>query len=303
MAANRDVLKQLADWIDPYRVTDGARFRLKKIDPADTRSLKSADKPEAARRLVTGVQWLAAQQEKLYAQDRRSLLLIFQAMDAAGKDSTIKHVMTGVNPQGVQVFAFKQPSSEELDHDWMWRCYRHFPERGRIGIFNRSYYEEVLVVRVHREILRTQKLPPECIGKNIFEQRLRDIAAFEDYLVRNGTSVLKFFLYVSRKEQKKRFLERLDEPSKNWKFAAADVRERAHWSEYMQAYEDAIRVTATKRAPWFVVPADNKWFTRLVVVGAVVEALEKMKLRFPTIDESQRDQLAKSRELLLAEKS
>jgi PPK2 family polyphosphate:nucleotide phosphotransferase len=303
MAANRDVLKQLADWIDPYRVTDGRKFRLKKIDPADTRRLKSADKPEAARRLTIGVQWLAAQQEKLYAQDRRSLLLIFQAMDAAGKDSTIKHVMTGVNPQGVQVFAFKQPSSEELDHDWMWRCYRHLPERGRIGIFNRSYYEEVLVVRVHREILRAQKLPPECIGKDIFEQRLRDIAAFEDYLVRNGTSVLKFFLYVSRKEQKQRFLERLDEPAKNWKFAAADVRERAHWGEYMQAYEDAIRATATKRAPWFVVPADNKWFTRLVVVGAVVEALERMKLKFPLIDDSQRAELARSRELLLSEKS
>ena len=303
MGANRDVLKQLANWIDPYRVIDGRKFRLKKIDPADTRGLKSADKPEAARRLTIGVQWLAAQQEKLYAQDRRSLLLIFQAMDAAGKDSTIKHVMTGVNPQGVQVFTFKQPSSEELDHDWMWRCYRHFPERGRIGIFNRSYYEEVLVVRVHREILRAQKLPPECIGKDIFEQRLRDIAAFEDYLVRNGTSVLKFFLYVSRKEQKQRFLERLDEPAKNWKFAAADVRERAHWGEYMQAYEDAIRATATKRAPWFVVPADNKWFTRLVVVGAVVEALEKMKLRFPVIDDSQRTELARSRELLLSEKS
>ncbi len=225
MATNREKLKQVAGWIEPYRVTDGAKFRLKKIDPSDTRGLK-ADKKEAAERLSTGVQWLAAEQDKLYAQDRRSLLLIFQAMDAAGKDSTIKHVMTGVNPQGVQVVAFKQPSPEELDHDWMWRCYRHLPERGRIGIFNRSYYEEVLVVRVHQEILRAQKLPPECVGKNIFDQRLRDIAAIEDYLVRNGTSVLKFFLHVSRKEQKKRFLERLDEPSKNWKFSAADVKER-----------------------------------------------------------------------------
>ena len=302
MPSNREILKQLADWVDPYRVTNGGKFRLKKIDPADTRGLKSEDKPEAARRLVTGVQWLSAEQEKLYAQDRRSLLLIFQAMDAAGKDSTIKHVMTGVNPQGVQVVAFKQPSSEELDHDWMWRCYRHLPERGRIGIFNRSYYEEVLVVRVHREILRAQKLPPECVGKDIFEQRLRDIAVFEDYLVRNGTAVLKFFLHVSRGEQKKRFLERLDEPSKNWKFAAADVKERAHWDEYMSAYEEAIRATATKRAPWFVVPADNKWFTRLVVVGAVVEALEKMKLQFPTIDDSKRSELAKSREMLLSER-
>ena len=301
MPTDRDKLKQLAGWIDPYRVTHGAKFRLKKIDPSDTRGLK-AEKGEAAARLRTGVQWLAAEQDKLFAQDRRSLLLIFQAMDAAGKDSTIKHVMTGVNPQGVQVVAFKQPSSEELDHDWMWRCYRHFPERGRIGIFNRSYYEEVLVVRVHQQILRAQKLPPECVRKDIFDQRLRDVAAVEDYLVRNGTSVLKFFLHVSRKEQKKRFLERLDEPSKNWKFAAADVKERAHWAEYMDAYEDAIRATATPAAPWFVVPADSKWFTRLVVVGAVVEALEKMKLKYPTIDPAQRAELDRSRELLLSER-
>ena len=301
MPANRDKLKQLAGWIDPYRVTDGAKFRLKKIDPSDTRGLK-ADKGEAAQRLSAGVQWLVGEQDKLYAQDRRSLLVIFQAMDAAGKDSTIKHVMSGVNPQGVQVVSFKQPSPEELDHDWMWRCYRHLPERGRIGIFNRSYYEEVLVVRVHQEILRAQKLPPECIGKNIFDQRLRDIAAIEDYLARNGTSVLKFFLHVSRKEQKKRFLERLDEPSKNWKFSAADVKERAHWNEYMHAYEAAIRATATPRAPWFVVPADNKWFTRLVVVGAIVEALEKMQLKYPTINETQRAELARARALLLNER-
>ncbi|HVG03522.1 MAG TPA: polyphosphate kinase 2 family protein [Burkholderiaceae bacterium] len=301
MASNKENLKQVAGWIDPYRVTDGSKFRLKKIDPADTRGLK-ADKKEAAERLSTGVQWLAAEQDKLYAQDRRSLLLIFQAMDAAGKDSTIKHVMTGVNPQGVHVTSFKQPSSEELDHDWMWRCYRHLPERGRIGIFNRSYYEEVLVVRVHQQILRAQKLPPELVGKNIFDQRLRDIAAIEDYLVRNGTSVLKIFLHVSRKEQKKRFLERLDEPSKNWKFAAADVKERAHWNEYMDAYEAAIRAKATPRAPWFVVPADSKWFARLVVVGAIVEALEKMQLEYPEIDATQRAELERSRELLLTEK-
>lgn len=304
MPARKEMLKQLAQWIDPYRVTNGAKFRLKKIDPGDTRGLKGdGAKSEAARRLATGVQWLAAEQDKLYAQDRRSLLLIFQAMDAAGKDSTIKHVMTGVNPQGVQVMAFKQPSNEELDHDWMWRCYRHLPERGRIGIFNRSYYEEVLVVRVHQDILRAQKLPPDCIGKNIFDQRLSDIAAFEDYLVRNGTSVLKFFLYVSRNEQKKRFLERLDKPEKNWKFGAADVKERAHWKAYMEAYEQAIQATATERAPWFVVPADAKWFTRLVVVGAIVEALERMQLKYPTIDATQRAELAKSRELLLSERS
>ncbi len=301
MATNREKLKQVADWIHPYRVTDGSKFRLKKIDPSDTGGLK-ADKTEAAARLTTGVQWLAAEQDKLYAQDRRSLLLIFQAMDAAGKDSTIKYVMTGVNPVGVHVVTFKQPSSEELDHDWMWRCYRNLPERGRIGIFNRSYYEEVLIVRVHEEILRAQKLPPECIGKNVFDQRLRDIAAFEDFLGRNGTTVLKFFLHVSRKEQKKRFLERLDEPSKNWKFAAADLKERSHWNEYMDAYEAAIRATATPRAPWFVVPADSKWFTRLVVVGAIVEALEKMQLKYPTLDETQRAELQRSRKLLLSEK-
>ncbi len=302
MPANQKILKELADWIDPYRVSDGKKFRLKNIDPADTRGLKSDSKAEAARRLSTGVQWLAAEQDKLYAQDRHSLLLIFQAMDAAGKDSTIKHVMTGVSPQGVQVVSFKQPSSEELDHDWMWRCYRQLPERGRIGIFNRSYYEEVLIVRVHKEILRAQKLPPEYVGKNIFDQRLADIASMEDYLVRNGTSVLKFFLHVSRKEQKKRFLERLDEPQKNWKFAAADVKERGYWNDYMAAYEEAIRATATKRAPWFVVPADNKWFTRLVVVGAIVEALEKMQLQYPPIDEAKRAELAASRKLLLSEK-
>jgi PPK2 family polyphosphate:nucleotide phosphotransferase len=299
MTTNRQKLKQVADWIDPYRVTNGAKFRLKKIDPSDTGGLKP-DKSEAAERLSSGVQWLAAEQDKLYAQDRRSLLLVFQAMDAAGKDSTIKHVMSGVNPLGVQVASFKQPSPEELDHDWMWRCYRHVPERGRIGIFNRSYYEEVLVVRVHQEILRAQKLPPECIGKDIFDQRLRDIAAMEDYLVRNGTSVLKFFLHVSRKEQKKRFLERLDEPAKNWKFSAADVKERAHWNEYMNAYEAAVRATATRDAPWFVVPADNKWFTRLVVVGAIVEALEKMQLKYP-VHQTQRAELERARELLLKE--
>ena len=301
MPGRRDRLKQLADWVDRYRVTDGSKFRLKQIDPADTHGLK-ADKREAAERLSAGVEWLAAEQDKLYAQDQRSLLLIFQAMDAAGKDSTIKHVMSGVNPQGVQVVAFKQPSAEELDHDWMWRCYRHLPERGRIGIFNRSYYEEVLVVRVHQEILRAQKLPPECIGADVFDRRLRDMAAFEDYWVRNGTSVLKFFLHVSRKEQKKRFLERLDEPSKNWKFSAADVKEGSHWNEYMAAYEAAVRATATPRAPWFVVPADSKWFTRLVVVGAIVEALEKMRLEYPKIDTAKRAELARARKLLLVDK-
>ena len=297
---DRQMLKQLAAWVDSFRVTDGARFRLKRVNPADTGGLGAGSRRQATQRLADGVRWLAAEQDKLYAQDRRSLLLIFQAMDAAGKDGTIKHVMSGVNPQGCQVVSFKQPSAEELDHDWMWRCWRHLPERGRIGIFNRSYYEEVLVVRVHPELLNAQKLPPECVSKKIFGQRLRDIARFEDYLTRNGTTVLKFFLHVSKDEQKKRFLERLDEPEKNWKFAAGDVRERAHWDDYMEAYEDAIRATATPESPWFVVPADNKWFTRLVVAGAVVEALEKMDLGYPVITAAQRAELASAREALLA---
>jgi PPK2 family polyphosphate:nucleotide phosphotransferase len=298
---DRQMLQQLAAWVDPYRVTDGAKFRLKRIDPADTGGLKSESKRQAAQRLADGVRWLAAEQEKLYAQDRHSLLLIFQAMDAAGKDSTIKHVLSGVNPQGCQVVAFKQPSAEELDHDWMWRCWKELPERGRIGIFNRSYFEEVLVVRVHPELLNAQKLPAGTITKKIFRERLRDIAHFEDFLHRNGTTVLKFFLHVSKDEQKKRFLERLDEPEKNWKFAAGDIKERAHWDAYMEAYEDAIRATATKDSPWFVVPADNKWFTRLVVAGAIVEALEKLDLAYPVMPPTQREELASARKALLAD--
>jgi PPK2 family polyphosphate:nucleotide phosphotransferase len=296
---DRRMLKKVSSWIDPYRVTDGSRFRLKRVDPADTAGLKSESRRQAAQRLADGVRWLAAEQEKLYAQDSRSLLLVFQAMDAAGKDSTIKHVLSGVNPQGCQVVAFKQPSAEELDHDWLWRCWRQLPERGRIGIFNRSYYEEVLVVRVHQELLQAQKLPAERVNRKIFRDRLRDIAHFEDYLTRNGTTVIKFFLHVSRDEQKRRFLERLDEPAKNWKFSAGDVKERARWDEYMAAYEDAIRATATRESPWFVVPADNKWFTRLVVAGAIVEALEKMGLSYPVLDSARRTELASVRQALL----
>ncbi len=297
----RDFQKDLRHIVDRYRVNDGDRFRLKRCDPANTHGLSAEDKPRSAALLKGGVERLAELQDQLYAQDRRSLLLVFQAMDAAGKDGTIKHVMSGVNPAGVQVHSFKAPSAEELDHDWMWRAWRVLPERGRIGIFNRSYYEEVLVVRVHREILAAQKLPPECVGKHVFRDRLRDIAHFEEFLARNGTRVLKFFLHVSREEQKKRFLERIDEPEKHWKFAAGDVKERARWDDYMAAYEDAIRATATDASPWFVVPADNKWFTRLVVVGAIVEALEDMKLAYPTIDAAQRTALAQARTMLLAE--
>jgi PPK2 family polyphosphate:nucleotide phosphotransferase len=230
------------------------------------------------------------------------LLLVFQALDAAGKDGTIKHVMSGVNPQGCQVFSFKQPSSEELDHDFMWRCVRNLPERGRIGIFNRSYYEEVLVVRVHPEILERQKLPPVVVGKEIWDERLADIAHFEAYASRQGIKVLKFFLHVSRNEQKKRFLERLDEPEKNWKFSASDVQERKFWSDYMHAFEEAIRATASKHAPWFVVPADNKWFTRLVVAAAIVDAMENLNLAYPKVDAAKRKQLAAARVALSRER-
>ena len=302
MAIDSKSLKQIGKWVDPFRVTNGAKFRLKSIDPGDTLGIGDELKPQAQQSLADGVRWLAEEQDKLYAQDRRSLLLVFQAMDAAGKDGTIKHVMSGVNPQGVQVVSFKQPSAAELDHDWMWRAWCALPERGRIGIFNRSYYEEVLVVRVHESILATQKLPKPLVTKNIFRERLRDIANFEDYLTRNGTTVLKFFLHVSRKEQKKRFLERIEDPEKNWKFAIGDVKERSYWSDYMSAYEDAIRATATRSAPWYVVPADNKWFMRLVVVAAIVEAVENMNLTYPGVSDVQKADLGRARELLMTER-
>jgi PPK2 family polyphosphate:nucleotide phosphotransferase len=302
MAIDSKSLKRIGKWVDPFRVTNGAKFRLKSIDPGDTLGIGDELKPQAQQSLADGVRWLAEEQEKLYAQDRRSLLLVFQAMDAAGKDGTIKHVMSGVNPQGCQVVSFKQPSAEELDHDWMWRAWRALPERGRIGIFNRSYYEEVLVVRVHESILATQKLPKPLMTKNIFRERLRDIANFEDYLTRNGTTVLKFFLHVSRKEQKKRFLERIEDPEKNWKFAIGDVKERSYWNDYMTAYEDAIRATATRSAPWYVVPADNKWFMRLVVVAAIVEAVENMYLSYPQVSDVQKADLGRARELLMTER-
>jgi PPK2 family polyphosphate:nucleotide phosphotransferase len=296
---NRE-FKDLRKVVARYRITDGKKFRLKQCSPGDTQELDAEDKPRSKDLLAQGVGMLAELQDKLYAQDRKSLLLVFQAMDAAGKDGTIKHVMSGVNPAGVQVNSFKAPSAEELDHDYMWRSWRALPERGRIGIFNRSYYEEVLVVRVHREILAAQKLPPALITKDVFKDRLRDIAHFEDYLARNGTQVLKFFLHVSRSEQKKRFLERIEEPAKNWKFSHNDVTERAHWDEYMVAYEDAIRATATEECPWYVVPADNKWFTRLVVVGAIVRALQGMHLAYPEVDSHKQDELQQARTMLMS---
>jgi PPK2 family polyphosphate:nucleotide phosphotransferase len=291
-------LKRIEQLISRYRVTKGRHFRLKDIDPGDTHKLGSEDKDDARQWLSRGTEWLAEEQDKLYAQDRWSVLLVFQAMDAAGKDGTIRHVMSGVNPQGCQVYSFKQPSPEELDHDFLWRYVQCLPERGRIGIFNRSYYEEVLVVRVHEEILARQKLPPELVSKDIWEERLRDIARFEDYLARQGTVVLKFFLHVSRKEQKRRFMERLDRPEKNWKFSAADVQERQHWKAYMEAFEEAIRATATKRAPWYVVPADNKWFTRLVVAAAVVQAIEALDLAYPKLDAAKKKALGAARAAL-----
>jgi PPK2 family polyphosphate:nucleotide phosphotransferase len=297
----KEILDRIRKYVHPFRITKGKGFRLKDFDPGETCGLK-LDKGEAAELLQRGITWLAEEQDMLYAQNRWSLLLVFQALDAAGKDGTIKHVMSGVNPQGCQVFSFKQPSSEELDHDFMWRCVRNLPERGRIGIFNRSYYEEVLVARVHPEILERQKLPPVVVGKEIWDERLADIAHFEAYAARQGIKVLKFFLHVSRNEQKKRFLERLDEPEKNWKFSASDVQERKFWSDYMHAFEEAIRATASKHAPWFVVPADNKWFTRLVVAAAVVDAMENLNLAYPKVDAAKRKQLAAARVALSRER-
>jgi len=298
----REMKKRIGKLVDPYRVTRGKKFRLKDFDPGDTGGLGSDQKPMARDLLGKGIQWLAEEQDKLYAQDRHSLLLLFQAMDAAGKDGTIGHVMSGVNPQGCQVFSFKQPSMEELDHDYLWRCRKRLPERGRIGIFNRSYYEEVLVARVHPELLGRQKLPPGHVTEGIWKERLDDIAGFERYLVRQGTTVLKFFLHISRKEQKRRFLQRLEQPEKNWKFSPVDVGERRYWDDYMAAYEDAIRRTASREAPWYVVPADNKWYTRLVVAAAIVEALWKLDLAYPGIDAARGKEIAEARRSLMREK-
>ena len=278
---------------DKYRVIRGKSFRLKDIDPDDDgpRGLKKV----AGERLAAGIAKLSRAQEKLYAQDQWALLLIFQAMDGAGKDSTIRHVMSGVNPQGVQVYSFKAPSAEELDHDYLWRTNRALPERGRIGIFNRSYYEETLVVRVHPEYLNAQRLPATLVGKNIWKDRFEDINANERYLTRNGIAIRKFFLYVSKEEQRRRFLSRLEEPKKNWKFSERDVEERKLWPEYMKAYEDMIRHTATEHAPWFVIPADHKWFMRLVVSEVIVDALDSLDLHFPKVSPERRIELEAAR--------
>jgi PPK2 family polyphosphate:nucleotide phosphotransferase len=279
-----------------YQVTDGKKFRLQDVDPGDTGTLKS--KAAAKDLLAKGIAKLSELQEKLYAQDTWAVLLILQAMDAAGKDSTIKHVMSGVNPQGCEVTPFKAPSGRELDHDFLWRCTLALPERGRIGIFNRSYYEEVLVVRVRPDLLAAQKLPTELLSERIWKERFDDINAYERYLTRNGVVVRKFFLHVSKEEQKKRFLKRLDEKEKNWKFSIADLRERERWGTYMNAYEKMVQQTATEHAPWYVVPADNKWFTRVVVANAIIETLESLDLQFPKIDSAKRKELAAARAAL-----
>jgi PPK2 family polyphosphate:nucleotide phosphotransferase len=296
-----ELIKRARKFSEPYRVNEGKGFRLKGVDPDDTSHFTAEDKPRAKEALAMGVEALSELQERLYAQDRWAVLLIFQAMDAAGKDGAIRHVMSGVNPQGCQVYSFKAPSSEDLDHDYLWRCQKCLPERGRIGIFNRSYYEEVLVVRVHPEFLQKQNLPPDLVSKEIWKERFKDIRNFERYLVRNGVAVCKFFLHVSKKEQKKRFLERLDNPDKHWKFSNSDTKERAFWDQYMEAYEEMIRETATEQAPWYVVPANNKWFTRVVVAAAIIETMTSLELKFPEVSKDKLKELKTVRETLLHE--
>jgi len=290
------LLKEASRLSRPFCVEQGDKFRLKDYDPAGTNGVKS--KQQAQEILQRGTEALSHMQEKLYAQDRWALLLIFQAMDAAGKDGVIKHVMSGVNPQGCEVHSFKTPSSEELNHDYLWRSNKSIPERGKIGIFNRSYYEEVLVVRVHPEFLNSQRLPGRLVTKQIWTERYEDINAYERYLARNGVVIRKFFLHVSKKEQKKRFLERLDDWRKNWKFSTADLKERGFWKDYKQAYETMLQKTASPHAPWYVVPADNKWFTRLVVSSAIIDALNNLDLAFPAVDKVKKKELEAVRDSL-----
>ena len=294
----KEIIQKSGELAKVFRVSDREDFHLKDIDPGDTLQFTSEDKQRAKEALATGIEALAQLQDMLYAQDRWAVLLIFQALDAAGKDGAIKHVMSGVNPQGCQVFSFKAPTSEDLDHDYLWRCTKCLPERGRIGIFNRSYYEETLVVRVHPELLAKQRLPPELITKDIWKERYQDIRNLERYLAHNGVAICKFFLHVSKKEQKRRFLERIENPEKNWKFSASDSKERDHWDEYMEAYEDMIRYTAKKTAPWYVVPADNKWFTRVIVAAAVIELLGSLDLAYPQVTKAKQEELAAVKEKL-----
>jgi len=289
-------MKKSKHLVRSFQIDRGKHFRLKDHDPAHTAGVHS--KAEAEKLLQEGIAKLAELQDKLYAQDNYALLLVVQAMDAAGKDGVIKHVMSGINPQGCQVYSFKAPSAEELDHDYMWRTMTRMPERGRIGIFNRSYYEEVLVVRVHPELLQAERIPLELVTKDIWKQRFEDINCFERYLTRNGVVIRKFFLNLSKKEQKKRFLARLDEPEKNWKFSAADIKERACWDDYMNAFEEMIQHTATPEAPWYVIPADNKWFSRIAVAQAVIDTLESLNLSYPKVDDAKAKELAVARKLL-----
>jgi PPK2 family polyphosphate:nucleotide phosphotransferase len=294
------LIKVASRLAEPFCITKGEKFRLKDFDPAATTGVKS--KQDAQHILDKRVGVLNHLQEKLYAQDRWAVLIVLQALDAAGKDGVIKHVMSGVNPQGCDVHSFKSPSNEELSHDYLWRAHKCIPERGKIGIFNRSYYEEVLVVRVHPALLGAEKLPGELITKHVWDQRYEDINAFEEYLTRNGILVRKFFLHLSKEEQKKRFLERLDDSKKNWKFSMADITERGYWKDYQEAYEEMIQNTATKHAPWFVVPADNKWFTQMIVASAIIEALDDLDLAFPDVDKAKEKELEGVRASLLAQK-
>ena len=293
-------IKECARLVEPYCVSKGEKFRLKDYDTSDTGEVKSKEQSQKIIDNRAGL--LSNLQEKLYAQDRWAVLLVMQGMDAAGKDGVIKHVMSGVNPQGCNVHAFKAPSTEELNHDYLWRAHRCVPERGMIGIFNRSYFEEVLVVRVHPTLLRAQKLADPLITKRIWEKRYEDITAFENYLRHNGVVIRKFFLHVSKKEQKRRFLERLEDSKKNWKFSMADVKERGYWKDYQEAYEEMIQNTATKHAPWYVVPADNKWYTQLIVASAIISTLDELDLSFPDVDKEKKKELESVRESLLHEK-
>lgn len=300
--SEKELIQRAKKFSKQYCVGDGKGFKLKDYKPDADLKLGPEDKPRVKQVLQMGIDAMASMQDILYAQDNWSLLLIFQAMDAAGKDGAIKHVMSGVNPAGCQVTSFKVPSSEEMDHDFLWRCQKHLPERGRIGIFNRSYYEEVLVVRVHEAILQAQKIPKKLITPKIWDHRFEDIRNFEKYLHRNGTVVIKFFLHISREEQKKRFIERIDDTDKNWKFSTSDVKERGYWKEYMQAYDDLIRNTSTKDSPWYVVPADNKSYARIVIASAIIDAMDKMNLRYPEVSKEKRAELLAVRKSLMEEK-
>jgi PPK2 family polyphosphate:nucleotide phosphotransferase len=300
--SRKEFISRAKKFAKHYRVVDGKKFKLKDFSTNVNSDLDKDERLFAHQTLQLGVQALAEMQDKLYAQNKWALLVIFQAMDAAGKDGAIKHVMSGINPQGCEVTAFKAPTAEELDHDYLWRCTKRLPERGRIGIFNRSYYEEVLVVRVHEAILKFQRLPEKLITGSIWDDRLNDIRNFESYLNKNGILVVKIFLNVSKKEQKRRFLERIERPEKNWKFSAGDLEERKYWKQYMGAYEEMIKMTATDKSPWYVVPADNKPYARMVIASAILHALDSMKLEYPTVSEEQRIELLRIKQELIAEK-